>query len=200
MGCSPHSWVDFGNDKPEVKRALDVYVSTEQQPAHVPCPQQTDSRHTHTLTAPWIASLSDWSTEVLCLHAASPLETKLGAVPSLVDYNPNFLHQVYSTLFPLGLFVFLAMVLFGSPAWLTILETSLSWESLLPRHLAMTLCPLLSESNFPHRVYCECRFTWRYHIPVDLLLCLHTFSPGGINAPAGSSTALRSQPLGHGSH
>lgn len=80
-------------DMSKVKKVLNVCVSTDQEPAFTPHPQQTDTLIHSPLSGR--ASRSDLSTRDLCPHAASPLGIKLGL--GLVDHNPDSYYHVYST-------------------------------------------------------------------------------------------------------
>ena len=87
-------------------------------------------------------------------------EQSLTLNPSLVDHNPGSLHQVYSSHFPPGLLLFLAIT------WLWVLPDLRSWkptwcwESLLSRNPAHTAVPIFLSQISPLRECCWPRVTW----------------------------------------
>lgn len=141
------SWVVSVIDISKVKRVLDMCVSTEQQPAcDLHAGKQTDTLihiHHFQVQPVWLICLLGFSVPTQPPH----WKQNLALNPSLVNYNPNALHQVCFT-----------HLLWDS--WYSCndySESSLAYDPgnppdtenhCCPEILHVVLCPFPSESRF----------------------------------------------------
>lgn len=183
------SWVVSVIDISTVKRVLDRCMSTEQQPA---CNLHT-SKHTDTFI-----HIHHFQVQPFCLicllEFSVPMQLRhwkqnLVLNPSLVNYNPNALHQVCFTHLLWDSWYSLQWLLWILPglwSW----KPTWYWESLLSRNpipgtvpIALRIKILFLESTADLKSPEDC------YMPMDWLW-LHNVFPGGVNASAGFSSTL----------